>query len=72
MNELIKRKAVNMKTGNTERIIRTSYLLELGKDFQESDLVTIASNEISILRSLSREFLQYQISKLIIWKITWS
>ena len=61
-----------MKTGNTEKIIRTSYLLELGKDFQESDLVTIASNEISILRSLSREFLQYQISKLIIGKITWS
>lgn len=61
-----------MKTGNTERIIRTSYLLELGKDFQESDLEIIASNGINTLRALNKDFRQYLIPKLIIGKLTWS
>lgn len=41
-----------MKQGNIEKIERTSYLLELGVDFQANDLETICGD----LRELSKEY----------------
>ena len=41
-----------MKQGNVERIERTSYLLELGIDFQANDLETTYGD----LRELSKEY----------------
>lgn len=45
-----------MKKGNSEKIIRTTYLLELGKDFQESDLEVVASNGINSLKGLNKDY----------------
>lgn len=45
-----------MKKGNIERIERTSYLLEMGIDFQANDLEVIASNGINELRGLNKEY----------------
>ena len=45
-----------MKKGNSEKLIRTTYLLELGKDFQESDLEVIASNGINSLKAFNKNF----------------
>lgn len=42
-----------MKQGNVERIERTSYLLEMGIDFQANDLIP----NIGELKTLSNEFL---------------
>lgn len=53
-----------MKIGNTEKVIRTSYLLELGKDFQESDLEILASNGTNTLKSLSKDFRTNQFPEL--------
>ncbi|MBR1625548.1 MAG: hypothetical protein IJ681_00220 [Bacteroidales bacterium] len=60
-----------MKTGNSEKIIRTAYLLELGVDFQESDLEVLASNGVNTLKGLSREF-RDNIHGLNIGKLVWS
>lgn len=60
-----------MKTGNTEKIIRTAYLLELGIDFQESDLEVLASNGTNTLKGLSKEF-RDNIHNLNIGKLVWS
>ena len=61
-----------MKKGNSEKIIRTSYLLELGKDFQESDLEVVASNGTHSLKCLNKEYRTYQLYKLITGKLSWS
>ena len=45
-----------MKTGNIERIIRTSYLLELGVDFEEDDLEILARNGENCLKSLNKNY----------------
>lgn len=60
-----------MKTGNTEKIIRTAYLLELGVDFNENDLETIAGSGDHILKSISKEF-RDNFNKLNIGKLVFS
>ena len=60
-----------MKTGNIEKVTRTHYLLELGKDFQETDLEVLASNGINELKGLSKNF-RDNFYKLNIGKLTFS
>ncbi len=60
-----------MKTGNIEKIIRTAYLLELGVDFQETDLEVLASNGVNSLKGLSKDF-RDKFYNLGIGKLVWS
>lgn len=57
-----------MKTENTEKIIRTKYLLELGVDFNENDLEIIAGSGDHILKTLSKTF-RNNFSKLNVGKL---
>ena len=56
-----------MKTGSTEQVIRTTYLLEMGLDFQASDL----EDSFDGLKVLSKEYRE-NFCKLNIGKLTWS
>ena len=61
-----------MKTGNTKRVERTTYLLEMGIDFQANDLEVIASNGVNELRGLNKEFRTETFQKLNIGELVWS
>ena len=45
-----------MKIGKIERVERTTYALELEKDFTETDLEVIVSSYKGTLKGLSKEF----------------
>lgn len=61
-----------MKTGNIEKVIRTTYLLEMGIDFQANDLEVMASNGVDELRILSKEFRTKKFYELNIGELVWS
>jgi hypothetical protein len=61
-----------MKTGKIERVERTTYLLEMGIDFQANDLEVIASNGVDELRGLNKEFRTNAFYELNIGKLVWS
>lgn len=56
-----------MKIGNVEKVIRTTYLLELGVDFEESDLEVISSNGYGTLKGLSKDYKSNKLSHLGKW-----
>ena len=57
-----------MKTGNKEQVIRTTYLLEMGIDFQANDLEDDVITG-GALKHLSKDF---DFHKLNIGKLVWS
>lgn len=61
-----------MKKGNIERIERTSYLLEMGIDFQANDLEVCASNGINELRCLNKEFRTTKLPNMGLGTYVWA
>ena len=60
-----------MKKENVEKVIRETYLLELGVDFQEQDLEVVAGYGENVLKCLTLNFRQ-NFYKFNIGELVWS